>query len=233
MSLRVAFDMDGTVADMYAVLRKVSEEIFAAPRGKRTAAGDADAPNESSAIPGPSVDELHLTAAQQRRLWEHVGGIEDFWTTLPELEPGIIARIADTARRRRWDVLFITTRPPSAGDTTQVQTQRWLDAHGFHLPSVFVVPRSRGKLADALQLDAVVDDRPENCLDVAMDSKATPVLIWPSTSVAAPSAARHLGVRTVGSITEALALLERLDDERRQPAVVRRIRRMLKRESRD
>lgn len=233
MSLRVAFDMDGTVADMYAVLRTEAEQLFGAAPASPEAGRDADTSGEASPLPGPAVDDLQLTAAQQRQLWDRVKGLENFWTTLPEAEPGIIARIAETARKRRWEVLFITTRPPSAGDTTQVQTQRWLDANGFHLPSVFVVPRSRGKLADALQLDAVVDDRPENCLDVAMDSKATPVLIWPATSGAAPPAANHLGVRTVASISEALALLERMDDERRQPAVVRRIRRLLKRQSRD
>jgi len=233
VSLRVAFDMDGTVADMYASLRKVTEQLFGTGGDSWSPAGDAETHGEGSALPGPAVDELQLTAAQQRQLWDRVKEIENFWTTLPEAEPGIIARIADTARKRRWEVLFITTRPPSAGDTTQVQTQRWLDAHGFHMPSVFVVPRSRGKLADALQLDAVVDDRPENCLDVAMDSKATPVLIWAPTSGAAPPAARHLGVRTVASISDALALLERMEDERRQPAMVRRIRRLLKRQSRD
>ena len=235
MSLRVAFDMDGTVADMYAVLRQESERLFGAKPTASPSSGSesAEASGEVSAIPGPAVDELHLTAAQQRQLWDRVKSIENFWTTLPEAEPGIIARIAETARKRRWEVLFITTRPPSAGDTTQVQTQRWLDAHGFPFPAVFVVPRSRGKLADALQLDAVVDDRPENCLDVAMDSKATPLLVWPATAGEAPSAARHLGVRTVGSISEALAQLERMDAERRQPTVVRRIRRLLKRDSRN
>ena len=40
------------------------------------------------------MDELHLTARQQMQLWDHVKKIENFWTTLPELEPGIIARIA-------------------------------------------------------------------------------------------------------------------------------------------
>jgi hypothetical protein len=233
VSLRVAFDMDGTVADMYTVLSKEAEQLFGTATKRSSAGGDAETPGEGSALPGPAVDELQLTAAQQRQLWNRVKEIENFWTSLPEAEPGIIARIEETARKRRWEVLFITTRPPSAGDTTQVQTQRWLHANGFRLPSVFVVPRSRGKLADALQLDAVVDDRPENCLDVAMDSKATPVLVWPPTSGDVPSAARHLGVRTVGSISEALALLERMDDEHRQPAVVRRIRRLLKRESRD
>jgi hypothetical protein len=235
VSLRVAFDMDGTVADMYAVLCEESERLFGTKAIESSSTGGevAEPAGEASALPGPAVDKLQLTAAQQRQLWDRVKSIDNFWTTLPEAEPGIIARIAQTARKRRWEVLFITTRPPSAGDTTQVQTQRWLHTHGFHLPSVFVVPRSRGKLADALQLDAVVDDRPENCLDVAMDSKAMPVLVWPATSGEAPSAARHLGVRTVASISEALTLLERMDDERKQPAVVRRIRRLLKRESRE
>ena len=40
------------------------------------------------------MQELHLTARQQMQLWDHVKKIENFWTTLPELEPGIIARIA-------------------------------------------------------------------------------------------------------------------------------------------
>ena len=40
------------------------------------------------------------------------------------------------------------------------------------MPSVFVMNGSRGKLAAALHLDAVIDDRSENCLDVVVDSKA-------------------------------------------------------------
>ena len=182
MSLRVAFDMDGTVADMSCVLRQEAERLFgaAAPRHNLPSpALDDTLPSGAgghSALPAPppQVKELPLTSRQQSQLWQRVAQIENFWFSLPEQEPGIIARIAQTAAARRWEVLFITTRPPSAGDTTQLQTQRWLQAHGFPLPSVFVVQRSRGKLADALQLDAVVDDRPENCLDVAADSKAAP-----------------------------------------------------------
>ncbi len=52
------------------------------------------------------------------------------------------------------------------------------NTHGFHHPSCFVVQRSRGKIADALQLDAVVDDGPENCLDVAVESTAKVILVW-------------------------------------------------------
>jgi hypothetical protein len=242
MSLRVAFDMDGTVADMQTVLRQESVRLFGQPARRETQASlSADrkaAPSHATPpapgpAPTPAVDELVLTAQQQSQLWKRVAAIENFWNTLPELEPGIIARIADTAQRRRWEVLFITTRPPSAGDTTQRQTQRWLQAHGFPLPSVFVVQRSRGKLADALQLDAVVDDRPENCLDVAIDSKARPVLVWQGPLETAPAGLRKMGVKPVTSISAALALLERMDDERKQSPVVRSIRRMLRREPPD
>ena len=57
----------------------------------------AATPPEDDAT-SPAMQELHLTARQQTQLWDHVRKIENFWMTLPELEPGIIARIAKTAR---------------------------------------------------------------------------------------------------------------------------------------
>jgi len=236
MSLRVAFDMDGTVADMQSVLRREAERLFGGNRSREApdpgdpaaSLGPAPLPASGPTSP-PPVETLHLTSRQQRLLWDRVASIEDFWCSLPEQEPGIISRIFATARRRRWEVLFITTRPPSAGAITQLQTQRWLEAHGFLLPSVFVVQRSRGKLADALQLDAVVDDRPQNCLDVAIDSKATPLLVWNAPVDDVPPGLTTMGVKPVASISEAVAVLERMDDARKQSSVVRSIRRMLRR----
>jgi hypothetical protein len=143
------------------------------------------------------------------------------------MEPGVVARLSEVARGRRWEVLFITTRPPSAGETTQRQTQRWLEAHGFRMPSVVVVHRSRGKLAEALHLDVVVDDRPENCLDVALDSQARALLIWPGDKALVPVGLTSMGVRPVASASEALSVLERLDDRRGHPRVVRSLRKML------
>jgi hypothetical protein len=108
----------------------------------------------------------------------------------------------------------------------QIQSQRWLETHGFRYPSVFVVQRSRGKIADALELDAVVDDRPENCLDVVVDSKAKPILIWPGDAKNVPPGAKRLGVRVVTSISEALDVLIRLDDVKNEPPVVRSLKRI-------
>lgn len=228
MPLRVAFDLDGTVADMHAAMARVAAELFdagaAAGNGGTTGAGSDP---ESDAL--PSLADLNLSARQQVQLWDRVRRIENFWTTLPETEPGIIARIAETAAERRWDVLFITTRPSTAGETTQVQSQRWLEARGFRLPSCFVVTGSRGKVADALSLDAVVDDRPEHCLDVAVESQAKAILVWTGDPRDVPPGAERLGVKVARSIGEALRLLVRLDELRTRRGVAGSLRKIFKR----
>ena len=234
MPLRVGFDLDGTVADMYSALRREAIKLFGEEvlRTAPAASAPQDAKQEQAPQPKPeddqtttlAIQELHLTARQQNQLWDHVKQIENFWTTLPELEPGIISRIARAAHERRWEVIFLTTRPPTEGELVQLQSQRWLEAHGFHFPSVFVVQRSRGKIADALHLDAFVDDRPENCLDIAVDSKAKVILVWHGKLSDVPAGAKRLGVRPVATITEALGLLEQLDDIRQQPGLMRTIK---------
>ena len=249
MPLRVGFDLDGTVADMFSALHREAVKLFGeevlrkaaykqAPQGTGSRepgaqaaastlvnkAKDESAKPEEDATTNLAMQELHLTSRQQSQLWDHVKKMENFWTTLPELEPGIIARIAKTANDRRWEVIFLTTRPATAGDLVQMQSQQWLAAHGFQYPSVFVVQRSRGKIADALHLDAFVDDRPENCLDIAVESKAKVILVWHGNPKDVPAGAKRLGVRPVTTITEALALLEQLDDIRNQPGLMRSIK---------
>jgi uncharacterized HAD superfamily protein len=251
MPLRVGFDLDGTVADMYAalhaeavklfgddVLRKAhlrqpgepATDVAAATNALANKAEDKSAEPEDDATTNLAMQELHLTSRQQMVLWDHVKQIENFWTTLPELEPGIISRIARTATERRWEVIFLTTRPATAGELVQLQSQRWLEAHGFHYPSVYVVQRSRGKIADALHLDAFVDDRPENCLDIAVESKAKVILVWHGSPKDVPAGAKRLGVRPVTSISEAIGLLEQLDDIRRQPSLMRSIKKVFGRD---
>ena len=237
MPLRVAFDLDGTVADMHVVLRREAERLFGAeqlstavePTGSAAAdtEGEGDATRESTKV----MSELHLTSRQQMQLWEHVKTIDNFWCGLPEMEPGIVSRIAQTALQRRWEVIFLTTRPLVAGETIQLQSQRWLETHGFPLPSVFVVRRSRGKVAEALELDAVVDDRPENCVDVAVDSTAKPILIWPGDDRGVPPGATRLGVRIVPTISDALDVLVKLDDLKSEHGVVRSIKKLFGKET--
>ncbi len=254
MPLRVGFDLDGTVADMYFALHREAVKLFGEdvlrkahlrqgsggqaadastatgdPKGQaasdKQALAEKLAKSEDDSTTTLAMQELHLTARQQMQLWDHVKKVENFWTTLPELEPGIIARIAKTASDRRWEVIFLTTRPSTAGDLVQLQSQQWLAAHGFQYPSVYVVQRSRGKIADSLGLDAFVDDRPENCLDIAVESKAKVILVWHGSVSDVPAGAKRLGVQPVTTISEAMNLLERLDDIRNQPSIMRSIKR--------
>ncbi len=169
-----------------------------------------------------------MTARQQRRLWQHVESIENFWEGLAELEPGVIRRLAALAADRRWEIIFLTKRPETTGVTAQVQTQRWLESKGFTLPSVFVVQRSRGRIAAALGLDFVVDDRPENCLDVVVDSKARAILVWRDEARQPPTAVQRLGIGVVKSVADCLEILAQVDAAtREEPGVMSRVMRLL------
>jgi len=181
------------------------------PSHEHAAGGDDGPPNDEATIATPSITKLDMTPRQRRRLWQHVTAIPDFWQSLREIEPGSIARLAQLAAERRWEVIFLTKRPQTVGATAQVQSQRWLESKGFSLPSLFVVQGSRGRIASALSLDVVVDDRPENCFDVVVDSQAKAILIWRESPDALPSAAQRLGVGVVASVTECLNLLESVD----------------------
>lgn len=176
----------------------------------------------------PALVRLQMTTRQQRRLWHHVETIENFWESLEEIEPGAIARLHELATARRWEIIFLTKRPESAGSIAQVQTQRWLESKGFKLPSVYVVQGSRGRIAAALNLDVVIDDRPENCLDVVVDSKARAILVWHEDDHQLPAAARRLGIGVVKSVEQCLDILTQVDTPAAdQPGVMGRVMRLL------
>ncbi len=218
---------------MESELARHAETLFG-ERVVREASGKATEstpPSESPDAPAPAdntpaLARLKLTPRQERRLWQHVESIENFWQTLKEIEPGVIQRLGSTAAQRRWEIIFLTKRPETVGLTAQVQTQRWLESKGFPLPSVFVVQGSRGRIADALALDIVIDDRPENCLDVIVDSKARAILIWHDDQNQLPAASRRLGIGVVKSVNECLDVLVEVDSpEPERSGLIARVKR--------
>ncbi|SRR5258706_398865 len=241
MPLRIGCDLDGVLADMDGELVRQAEALFgdaiagrlreSTGTGSSAEDDDVDAPAATSEPPqetAPQLAKLRLTSRQQRRLWRHVETIENFWQGLKELETGVIGRLASIAAARRWEIIFLTKRPASAGGTAQVQTQRWLESKGFRLPSVFVVQGSRGLVAAALDLDVVIDDRPENCLDVVMDSKARAMLVWREDANQLPVATQRLGINIVKSMNECLDILTQLDTAGKdEPGVMARVRKLL------
>jgi hypothetical protein len=230
--LRIAFDLDGVFADMEGELSRRAEALFGSSDGDRTSQepeSSVDRPDPDAATAGddPLRSRTQVALRQQQSLWEHVESIENFWETLTEIEPGSVARLAALAAERDWEIIFLTRRPASAGATSQVQSQRWLKARGFALPSVFVVQGSRGRIAAALGLDFVIDDTPENCLDVVLDSRARAILVWRDERQEPPGSAR-LGIQVVASVEECLNFLARIDvPSRRNRGVLGRVKRLL------
>jgi hypothetical protein len=225
MPLRIACDLDGTIADMDRALQREAEALFGpdvdlhaasvlplAPLQSPANFGGAqpEAPAPPDAAPDAPLARRPLSDRERRRLWQRVGEVDGFWRGLTETEPGAVARLAAMAEQHRWEVLFVTQRPEGAGATPQLQTQQWLRAHGFEFPSVFVMQGSRGKLADALALDAVVDDRPDNCLDIVTDSTARAILVWRQDPAGLPPGAQRMGITITLSFNAALDELEKL-----------------------
>ena len=227
--MRIAFDMDGVLADMHASLAIEAEQMFTEHEESTVHALETAIEQERPARPPvprlPGPPHLTLTAQQTEALWERVAGTHNFWEGLAETELGLVGRLARLAGDRRWEVMFLTQRPPTLGSTVQQQTQAWLRRHGFELPSVYTTRGSRGAIAAALNLDVVVDDRFEGCADVIDESNARAVLVWREPDESVSVRARRLGITVVRSVGECLDLLERVDSPcTSEPGLVSRFR---------
>ena len=89
MSLRIACDLDGTLADMNAALeREAAAYFWRARRSRWTHSGRFHQRDATSSGGGRCRrDERMLADGERSRLWSHVREIDNFWETLPEIEP--------------------------------------------------------------------------------------------------------------------------------------------------
>ena len=161
------------------------------------------------------------------RVWRAIEDTPDFWTTLKPLEEGAIARLYELTVELNWEVFFITQRPATAGATVQLQTQRWLIEHGFPTPSVIPLSGARGKCAAALHLDYLIDDMPQNCVDVLSESSTRSILLVDADDPIADTSARRLGIGTARSVHEVLDLLVQATEARANPSLFEKLRKMV------
>ena len=196
MALRIGLDIDGVLADFRTAFHE------AAVRCLRHDVADDD---EIETLGPLSPDDV-------RRVWEHIGSTPNWWMEVPAFEPDQIARLYSSMRAAKWEVFFLTKRPPSAGDTVQFQTQWWIERFGFYLPAVLTVPGSRGDVANGLRLDIIVDDQLINCVEVISASSTKAVLMQRRSDQTARQQAGNRGIGVVSTLAEALSVLERLED---------------------
>ena len=231
--MRIAFDLDGVLADLHEPFVREAIKLFPELDAAKIGAADIGASpddetrkKDDDPIGLPAAASVAVSSRQSDAVWKAVAATENFWESLKECEPGAIARLFKLAEERKWEVLFITSRPKSAGRTVQRQSQRWIHRHGFELPSVYVVHGSRGRVAEALKLDVVIDDRPDNCLDVVLESKAGAILVWRGSQGSVPASAKRLGIAVVSSVAACLDALTEADNAKEPGGLIDRLRRV-------
>jgi hypothetical protein len=227
--LRIAFDLDGTLADLSTTFYEFEDRLFgpyeaehSQPQPEVREEEQEQEERAAAATNAEAVAAERLAQARAMRrhndvIWQAIEATPDFWTTLKPIEEGVVRRLWTAAQTHRWEVFFITQRPATAGASVQRQTQRWLVEHGFELPSVIPLSGSRGKACQALKIDFLVDDTPKNCVDAISDSSARAVLIATGIDDFTLSGARRLGIHTVRSASEAIDVLEQATHARENP----------------
>jgi len=196
VALRIGIDIDGVLADFRTAFH---EEAVRLLRHDVDDSPDLEAVNP-------------LSAADVRRVWDHISTAQNWWMEVPAYEPDQIARLYSLARAGGWEVFFMTKRPPSAGDSVQFQTQWWIERFGFYLPAVMTVPGSRGDIANGLRLDLVLDDQLINCVEVISTAPTKAVLVLRNNDPAAKRQASNRGIGVVSTLSEALTVVERLHE---------------------
>ena len=238
--LRIGFDMDGTLADLGPAYAEVEERLFGAvladhdrpaPEAREQEqhteqqAGEAETTRDNRRSERRSA--VRRPSQHRDRVWRAIESTPDFWTRLKPIEHGAIERLYQLAGEHNWEVFFITQRPATAGATVQRQTHKWLVEHGFAMPSVIPLSGGRGKCAAGLQLDYLVDDTPQNCVDVLADSSTRAILLVDADDPLAATSARRLGIGTAHNVHQVLDLLVEATMARNNPSLFEKLRKLV------
>jgi 5'(3')-deoxyribonucleotidase len=162
----IGFDVDGVLADFNSafitrVVQVTGKDLF---------------PPRPFDIPTWNYPEHYgYSKEDTTAVWNDIKADPSFWSSLnayAEVVP-IIRWASKLAEYGQADVYFITNR---MGQSPKAQTELWLSARGVDSPTV-LISESKGLCAKALKLDIYVDDKNENCADVATQSPFTTVFM--------------------------------------------------------
>lgn len=109
------------------------------------------------------TEDLNCTDAEMEEVARHIAESGSWWRKLRPYEGAIecLTTINGMLQRQEIDATFITTRRGSAANV-RFQTIQWLSAMGITQPQVVVVLDSKTPTICALDIDAILDDRPSN-----------------------------------------------------------------------
>lgn len=148
--MRIGIDLDDVICDFIGTFVKLANETFGKP--------------EIGTLP---IDwewsNLGLSKEEIDQLWAIIRSTPRFWLDLGKEDGFSAALLRDLDMEH--ELFFITARMPTGGDSVKYQSARWLAKYGVCYPTV-LVEHNKSPLAAALKLEAFVDDRPKNILEI-------------------------------------------------------------------
>jgi hypothetical protein len=156
----IGLDIDGVLADFLPPFLKLLEN--------RTGCGPIDPLSivDPSFVTHPFlsrdlIDTCMVEVSYDPRFWDGLAPLatERQWRALEELS-------------REERLVFITHRYERDSYSIHNTTCAWLRRHGIQNPVVYFTQNHKSGLVRDLKLEVFVDDRHENCLDVAENTTA-------------------------------------------------------------
>lgn len=161
----IGVDVDGVLADFNAafiefMIQVTGRDLF---------------PPRPFDIPTWSYPAFYgYTPAEETKAWKLIETSPYFWRDLPQYPDTPAAMLYLNAERKTGaDVYFVTSRPSLSA---KAQTELWLRDAGYDYPTVLISGR-KGMCAGALLMDAYIDDRWENAIDVVERTDTTVYLM--------------------------------------------------------
>ncbi|HEX9878996.1 MAG TPA: hypothetical protein VGB25_02240, partial [Candidatus Binatia bacterium] len=161
ITMIVGLDIDGVLADFLTPFLQLLEE--------ETGSGPITA---ESVTDFNFTDHPVLSEKIVLECFEKVSYSPSFWKTLsPLITPGDWQKLDSLSREDR--LLFITHRYVRDTYDLNAVTCDWLKLHGISKPVVHFTNESKAPLVENLGIRFFMDDRYENCRDVAEQTQAT------------------------------------------------------------
>jgi 5'(3')-deoxyribonucleotidase len=110
---------------------------------------------------------LQVSAEEYKAFWTEAAKTYNLWLALEPL-PAFnytamkLLQYLDT----KHDLFFVTNRFKTPGLSPSKQTKAWLRIEADLNSPTVVLAKEKGPMASVLELDAFIDDRPKNVLDV-------------------------------------------------------------------